>query len=83
MNINYIPVVGWLIALFFQASIAVPFWFLWTYCEYGKRFFFFLPEVYQSLAFLECIGLFIVLSILRTAIYPKFSADISVKENEK
>lgn len=63
--INSIPVLGWLLSIVFNTSLAIPFWFFWTYLEIGKRYFSFLPEVYLGVGFWDCVGIFVVLSILR------------------
>ena len=66
--INSIPLVGWIISVVMSASMAVPFWTAWTYCGIGRRFFAFVPEVYQRIDFWDTVLLFVVLSILRTQI---------------
>jgi len=63
--INSIPVLGWLLSIVFNTSLAIPFWLFWTYFEIGKRYFYFLPEIYLSVGFWDCVGVFVVLSILR------------------
>lgn len=63
--INELPIIGWLLSLIGNISLSVPFWFCWTHCGIGKKFFYFAPEVYQSISFWNCVGLFIVLSVLR------------------
>jgi len=70
--LNYIPVFGWIIDFIFKASLAVPFWFIWTFCGIGKRYFYFAPDAYQSIPFLHCVGLFIVIPIAYTIVIPKF-----------
>ena len=79
---NAIPVVGWLLALIFNISTAVPFWIVWTYCGIGRKFFGFVPEVYQSVGFWECVGLFTVIGILKRILTPSF-ASVSQTNNSK
>ncbi|HEY4506768.1 MAG TPA: hypothetical protein VJH71_01205 [Candidatus Paceibacterota bacterium] len=76
--LNVIPVVGWILDIFFKASLAVPFWFIWTVCGFGKRYFYFVPPVYQDLPFFHCLGLFIVIPIIYIIVVPKI---ISVSQN--
>jgi hypothetical protein len=69
--INAIPLVGWIISFFLNASLAIPFWFLWRVCGIGDTYFYWLPEAYRSIGFWSTIGLFMVLSILKTVLTPK------------
>ncbi len=72
--INMIPFVGWIISALAMASLAVPFWFLWTACELGTMYFGFLPDKYQTLPFFHCVGLFIVISILKVVLIPRLTS---------
>ena len=48
--------------------IIVPptiFWFFWTICGVGGRYFYFLPAPYQSIPFWDCFGLFVVIGALK------------------
>ena len=63
--INKIPVIGWILSSIASVSLAVPFYICWTACEVGKTYFYFVPEVYQSISFWNCVGLFIVLGVLK------------------
>lgn len=61
--IFWIPVIGWLVGAFFAFFAAIPFYFLWnalapTYC-------YWLPEVYLQIPFWHCVGLFILILILK------------------
>ena len=71
---NIFPIVGWFISLAFNASKAVPFWLFWTWAGIGQKFFYFLPEVYQTPGFWQCVGFFICVEILKPALTPKFVA---------
>lgn len=62
--INAIPVLGWILDVFFKASLAIPFWFFWTKMEVGQKFFNFLPDAYHVLGFWETVHLFICAGIL-------------------
>lgn len=69
--LNAIPIVGWLLDFVFCASLSLPFWFCWTCCGLGQLYFGFLPERYQSIPFWHCVGLFIIIGILRPMLTPK------------
>jgi len=70
--INAIPVLGWILSFIFTASLSLPFWLIWTVYGIGQKYFYWIPETYQKIPFLECIGLFVVISILKSALIPKF-----------
>lgn len=63
--INNIPVIGWILSVLGAFGLSVPFWLFWTVMELGKKYFYFLPEVYQSIPFWNCVGLFVILSIIK------------------
>lgn len=69
--INAIPVIGWALALFFMASLAVPFWFIWTVMGIGATFFYWLPAIYLAPGFWQCVGVFIVIGILKAVLVPR------------
>lgn len=48
----------------------VPFWLIWTVCGIGATYAYWLPEVYLRPSLLDCIGLFVVLTIIRTILVP-------------
>lgn len=55
--INAIPVIGWALSLFFMASLAVPFWFIWTVCGIGATYARVLVARRLSRAgFWQCVG---------------------------
>lgn len=72
MTWNYIPLFGWIVSFVGNASLAIPFWFFWTYYGLGAMYFSFIPKVYQSIPFLNCIGLFIIIAILKSVLVPSF-----------
>ena len=61
--LNAIPVLGWFLSFAFAASLAVPFYFMWNHL--APIYFAFLPVVYKSLPFWDCVWLFMTLSILK------------------
>lgn len=80
---NYIPVVGWMLSLFFNISLAIPFWVAWTLCGIGETYFYWLPKVYQSIGFWSCVGLFMCLSILNVVIPKPISINNSSESKTK
>lgn len=67
-----IPIVGWLVGLFFHTCLAIPFWLLWGYV--GPRFFYWLPPAYLDVGFWETVALFVVVSILKFVFLPRFGS---------
>jgi hypothetical protein len=72
--INAIPFVGWGLSVFFSISFAVPFWFVWTVCGIGRTYFYFLPPVYYEPGFWACVGIFIVMSIIKVVFVPNITS---------
>lgn len=82
--INKIPIVGWGLAIIAAVGLAVPFWFCWTLCGVGEEFFYFIPGVYQKISFWNCIGLFIVIAIIKGTLVPRlFSVSNSQSNSQK
>jgi hypothetical protein len=71
--INTIPIVGWIISLVGYASMAVPFWICWTGYGLGRTYFYFLPGRYHDIPFWHCVGLFIIVSVLKNMV-PKLAS---------
>lgn len=59
-----LPVIGWFLSLTAAISMSIPFWICWTACGIGKTYFYWLPRVYLSISFWECVGLFVTLNII-------------------
>ena len=72
--LNAIPIIGWLLSLLFSISLAIPFWIAWTVCGIGETYFYFLPKVYHAIGFWACVGLFMVLSILKAVLVPRLAS---------
>lgn len=83
MNLNAIPVFGWILSGVFAISASIPFWLFWTWCELGRTYFYFLPERYQAIPFWHCVGLFIVVSILKAVLIPSLAEVSNTNKNEK
>ena len=79
--LNAIPGIGWLIDFILKASLAVPFWFIWTKFGMGEKYFYFLPEVYLHPSFWNCVGVFIVMPILKSMLIPKLVYVSQTNEN--
>ena len=60
---NAFPVIGHLISLLINISLAIPFWICWTLFGVGTKYFYFLPEPFHVISFWSCVGLFIVFGI--------------------
>jgi hypothetical protein len=71
-NMNYLPLIGWLFSFLGNVSLALPFWIVWTICGTGEKYFYFLPEVYRSIDFWPCVGLFMAINILKPLLTPNF-----------
>lgn len=70
-----IPIVGWLVGLFFHTMLAIPFYFLWN--GLAPTYLYWLPPVYQNLGFMTIVGLFILLSILKAVLLPRFGTRVT------
>lgn len=79
--INKLLVIGWLLSAIASVSLAVPFWTCWTFLGLGQKYFFWLPTVYQSIPFWDCVGLFIVVSILKGTLVPMLASVTNKNEN--
>lgn len=73
--INALPIIGWIVSFIVSISLAVPFWFLWTFCGLGRVYCYFLPEVYLSPSFGDVIGIFMIVSILKAVFVPKIATN--------
>lgn len=69
--INAFPVIGWFLSFCASVSLAVPFWLCWTQFSIGTTYFNFLPAQWQSIPFWSCVGIFIVMSVVKCVFYPK------------
>jgi hypothetical protein len=83
MNINALPIVGWLLSFIGNVSLAVPFWICWTVCGIGGLYFDFLPEQWRSIPFWNCVGLFLSVSIIKTVFVPKIASVSQSADSKK
>lgn len=81
--LNALPILGWILSITFAISLSVPFWFFWTVCKIGEKYFYFVPDVYQGIGFWNCVALFTVISILKAVLIPKFSSNSQTNNNKK
>ena len=81
--LNLIPIVGWLTDLFFKISLAIPFWFIYTICGIGEKYFYFLPPLYTAPGFWDCVGVFIVVPIIYGIFVPKIASVSQSNENKR
>lgn len=71
---NAFPIVGWLLSFIGNASVAVPFWIIWTKCGLGDFYFGeYLPARFVNLPFWHTVGLFMCASIIRGQV-PKLAS---------
>lgn len=77
--LNAIPVFGWFFSFFFMVSLSVPFWFIYTHIGLGTKYFAFLPAIYQAIPFWDTVGLFMVISILKSIMLPRFNVSNDIK----
>lgn len=80
--INKLPVIGWLLSIVSSVSLSIPFWICWTVCGLGEKYFYWLPEVYWNLPFWNCVGLFIVISIIKGVLVPTLVSVSSRSSNK-
>lgn len=69
--LNAIPVIGWMLSFVVSVSLAIPFWVCWTLCGIGVNYFYFLPKTYHEIGFWNCVGLFMVISIVKAVLMPR------------
>ncbi len=70
--INKIPVLGWILSFLASVSLSIPFYFIWN--ALAPVYLYQLPDVYLHIPFWHCVGLFIVIPIVKTTFTPSFVA---------
>jgi hypothetical protein len=81
--LNAIPFFGWFLSALFAISLAVPFWFIWSVCGIGETYAYWLPQVYKHPGFWDCVGVFIVIGIIKTVFLPRLATSSSSSNNSK
>ena len=76
-----IPVLGWIIGLFFHISLCIPLYFAWngvapTYFQH------ILPPEWLHIPFWHMVGLTVCAAIMKTIVYPRFF-NINPPENRR
>lgn len=67
-----IPVIGWFLGGLASISMAIPFYFIWN--ALGSTYFYFVPAVYHQIPFWHCVGLFMLMSMLKSLLIPKLAS---------
>lgn len=80
--LNKLPIIGWLLAFLGSVSLSIPFWVCWTICGIGEVYFYWLPDVFHVIPFWSCVGLFIVIGILKPALTPKLASVSQSNDND-
>lgn len=75
--LNAIPILGWLISFILAASLSVPFYFLWN--GLAPTYFYWLPKVYLDVPFLHCVGLFMLMPMVKFLVFPGALASASAE----
>lgn len=73
-----IPVIGWIVGFLVAVSVSIPFYFIWN--GLAPTYFYFLPDVYLSVPFWHCVGLFMLSPMLKWLVVPNLS---SVRQNNE
>ena len=63
--INKLPFIGWFLSFIANTSLSIPFWYIWSSQGLGEKYFYFVPEIYYYLPFWNCVGLFMLIGILK------------------
>lgn len=79
--INKLPIIGWLFSFIGSVSLSIPFWIVWI--ALADKYSYFIPEIYQEIPFWHCVGLFIVIPIVRELFTPKFASVSNTHNCEK
>lgn len=78
--INKLPFIGWVISLTVSISLSIPFWFIWN--RLASIYFYWLPQVYLHIPFWHCVGLFIIMPILKGTLIPTL-VEVSSKSESR
>lgn len=78
--INALPFVGWFLSFFLNVSLAIPFYIIWTLFGIGETYAYWLPEVYLRPGFWSCVGIFMVMRIIKSVFIPKL---VSISNDSK
>lgn len=70
--LNYIPVIGWIISFALSFFVAIPFYFLWNHL--APTYFYYVPKVFQSIPFWDCVWLWMIAGMLKMLLIPKLAS---------
>lgn len=79
--LNAIPVLGWLLSFLFSVSLSIPFYFLWN--GLAPIYFYWMPKVYLDLPFWHCVGLFMLMPMVKALVFPKLVSASSSSDAKK
>lgn len=54
--------------LILAVFLSIPFYYIWN--ELAPIYFYWLPDIYKQLPFWHCMGLLVLISILRLVAFP-------------
>lgn len=63
------PIWVWVAGTLILFALSFVFWFVWTICEIGRKYFDFLPERLQAPGFWAVLGILICVSILGNLVF--------------
>ncbi len=78
--LNAIPFFGWFLSIVVSISLSIPFFIVWN--ALAPTYFYFLPQVYLAIPFWDCVGLFIIIPILKWMVPTLVSSSSSSKVKE-
>lgn len=68
--LSSIPIFGWMLSAMISMSLSVPFYFIWN--RIAPVYFYWLPKVYLDIPFWDCVGIFMVVPIVKWLLTPSF-----------
>jgi len=75
--LNAIPILGWLLSFLFSVSLSIPFYFLWN--GLAPTYFYWLPAAYLDVPFWNCVGLFMLMPMVKMLVYPSSCSSSSAE----
>ena len=77
-----LPIIGWVLGFLIAVFMAIPFYFLWNFI--APIYLTFLPQIWLSLPFWNCVWLFLLISIIKSILFSGiFSNDIDLNIETK
>lgn len=64
----FIPIIGPIFGFILMCFFAIPFYFLWN--ALAPVYFYWLPQVYHTLPFWHCVGLLMLVFMLKLVLFP-------------